>query len=477
MLTSAVMAQVIPASSPQMWSSPKQGPPTTNVLLQGLGFDPLTAIDLYFDGAVAASTTTDKNGAFGNGVITATGATVAGLQVPATALPGQHTITAQERVGQKSAQISFLVRTDWAQFHFSADHVGLNPYENVLNPNTVDKLTVRWTFPVSLGIESSPVVVNGTLYFSEIFGPVHAVDANTGTPLWQYSTNEFTSVEIAATNSVVYLVPCDLQHVVCALNASNGSPLWSFPLTFEAGAPVLANGVLYLGAQDGNVYALNATTGTLLWKYHAGYEVEFAPAVANGVVYEGSDDGNIYALNANTGALIWKTSIGSCAASSPSVGAGLVFVSPCDAITAIYALDANTGTIVWKSAVGPGYGSTPAVANGLVYDIISDGSISAFDVSTGTLRWRYPTGYVGNQGPAVVIANGVAYLAWSNDNIYALDAITGALLWDYSASPPNTFYSTPAIVNGMLYVGSATGNTGLYAFGLPSGQKAVVPLR
>ena len=63
----------------------------------------------------------------------------------------------------------------------------------------------------------------------------------------------------------------------------------------------MANGVVYIGSFDHNVYALNASTGALLWSYATGDVVTSSPAVANGVVYVGSQDNNLYALNASTG--------------------------------------------------------------------------------------------------------------------------------------------------------------------------------
>jgi outer membrane protein assembly factor BamB len=68
----------------------------------------------------------------------------------------------------------------------------------------------------------------------------------------------------------------------------------------------VANGVVYVGAVDHNVYALNATTGAKLWSYTTGNDVYSSPAVANGVVYVGSEDGNVYALNASTGVKLWS---------------------------------------------------------------------------------------------------------------------------------------------------------------------------
>ncbi len=91
-------------------------------------------------------------------------------------------------------------------------------------------------------------------------------------------------------------------------------------------SPAVVNGVVYVGAADGNVYALNASTGAKLWSYATGGEVESSPAVANGVVYVGSDDDNVYALNASTGAKLWSYTTGSIVDSSPAVANGVVYI-------------------------------------------------------------------------------------------------------------------------------------------------------
>ena len=67
-------------------------------------------------------------------------------------------------------------------------------------------------------------------------------------------------------------------------------------------SPAVANGVVYVGSYDDNVYALNAATGAKLWSFTTGSAVAYSAAVANGVVYVGSEDHNVYALNAKSGA-------------------------------------------------------------------------------------------------------------------------------------------------------------------------------
>jgi outer membrane protein assembly factor BamB len=68
-------------------------------------------------------------------------------------------------------------------------------------------------------------------------------------------------------------------------------PKWTF--TTIGSSPAVANGVVYIGSHDDNVYALNASTGAKLWSYTTGLFVDASPAVANGVVYIASEDGNM----------------------------------------------------------------------------------------------------------------------------------------------------------------------------------------
>ena len=103
--------------------TPTVGPPTTNVLVSGTGFDPYAAVDIYFDLTDLALAVTNGAGAFGGNCATCGIA----IQVPAYAVPGTHWITAVERYGQKAAQKSFLVRTDWAQFRFKPRPQGHEP--------------------------------------------------------------------------------------------------------------------------------------------------------------------------------------------------------------------------------------------------------------------------------------------------------------------------------------------------------------
>ena len=64
-----------------------------------------------------------------------------------------------------------------------------------------------------------------------------------------------------------------------------------------ATAPAVADGVVYVGSGNNNVYALDAATGAQAWSFPTGAPVTFSsPAVADGVVYVGSNDGKVYSF-------------------------------------------------------------------------------------------------------------------------------------------------------------------------------------
>jgi len=115
-------------------------------------------------------------------------------------------------------------------------------------------------------------------------------------------------------------------------------------------SPAVAEGTVFVGSNDGNLYAVDAATGTQKWKFATKGEKRFAakhihgllpesepmpdpfdfylssPAVSNGVVYFGSGDGNVYALDADSGVLKWTFQTGDVVHASPALAEGRLFI-------------------------------------------------------------------------------------------------------------------------------------------------------
>ncbi len=251
-------------------------------------------------------------------------------------------------------------------------------------------------------------------------------------------------------------------------------------------APLVVNNVVYLGSTDENVYAFNAQTGALLWKYMvstSGDEVLIAPGTyGNGVLYVEASIGlasvnNMYALNAKTGALIWMVMLdeaGGAIPYSPTLVNGVVYYMSVTTLqngncseAKVGALQSSTDSSIWANIYGYCNNGALAYSNGLLYFALADNNdpytyAYALNASDGSTRWKYQTtsaNQFSQQASTPAIANGIAYIGLSDNNFYAFDDRTGAILWQYNTG---LFAGPPIVVNGMVYAPAGT----LYAFGL-----------
>ncbi len=239
---------------------------------------------------------------------------------------------------------------------------------------------------------------------------------------------------------------------------------WAFPIgSYIYSSPAVVNGVVYVGSNDGNLYALDAASGSKKWIYHTGASISSSPAVINGMVYVGSDNGNLYALDAASGSKKWFYQTGNDIFSSPAVVNGMVYVGSWDGN--LYALDAASGVKKWAFQTATGISSSPAVVNGVVYVGSDNGNLYAFDAASGRPKWVFHTEASISSSPAV--ANGVVYVGSADHNLYALDAASATKKWTFPTG--NYIESSPAVANGVVYVGSDDGS--LYALDAASGTK------
>ena len=438
-------------ASPSIHLSKRTGPPTSRILVSGRGFKPNVGVDIFFDTKDKALVVTDGKGEFDD----------AGIYAPRSAHPGEHWVTALERNNDKGAQKPFLVQTDWSEFRFAPDHKGLNPYENVLNPRTVGGMSLKWSYNTTYYVWGSPTVTDGVAYVAT--SPyLYALDADTGAVrrTYDFCCEDLLSSDPAVANGIIYVGLFDTG--LHALDAKTGARLWNYPpIARVICSPAVANGRVYFNDSEDNngdgVYALDAKTGKPLWFSIINSSFS-SPAVANGVVYVGSDDSNLYALDAVTGVKLWNYTTGWVVRTSPVVANGVVYFGSYD--KNVYALNASTGAKLWSYATGDWVWSSPAVANGVVYVGSYDHNVYALDAFTGAKLWSYTTGNAVYSSPAV--ANGVVYVGSLDGNLYALNAGSGARLWTYVTA--DRVWSSPTVVNGVVYAGSDDGN--VYAFGL-----------
>jgi PQQ-dependent dehydrogenase (methanol/ethanol family) len=127
--------------------------------------------------------------------------------------------------------------------------------------------------------------------------------------------------------------------------------------------PVVVDGVMFIASGTGNVFAIDARTGTIKWKYQSKIiGTNRGVVVAEGKVYSGQRDNTLVALDQQTGALMWKTMLAESGTTSAPVvyHDGLVYIGVSGGESGVRgqfgAYDAKTGKEMWKFWTLPGPG-------------------------------------------------------------------------------------------------------------------------
>jgi eukaryotic-like serine/threonine-protein kinase len=414
----------------------------------------------------------------------------------------------------------------FAQSTFHGNVARTGAYET---PGPTQLKGLKWSFKAGGPIVASPVLAEGVVYVASLDGHLYAVDESTGQEKWNFKSSRPIASSPAVAGGSLYFVSG--VGALVAIDVETGKPKWVFAAEYErkfeakglhgypsaaqtipdawdvfTSSPAVADGKVYFGGGDGGVYAVDAASGLLQWKFATKDVVHASPAVAGSTVYVGSWDSLLYALDADTGQLKWSFKSGEDPAihnqvgfqSSPAVADGTVYVGCRDAH--VYAIDAATGRKKWDYPTSKSWViGTPAVRDGTVYVGTSDSArFMALDAKTGRLKFNFDAkAYIFS---SAAVAGDLVYVGSHNGKLYAIDAKKGTLAWafqtDASKADPMKvlnadgsfnreafapvfgdfedmyldFYrfvsigaimSSPAVGRGVVYVGSLDGN--LYA--------------
>ncbi|MGB5133225.1 MAG: PQQ-binding-like beta-propeller repeat protein [Steroidobacteraceae bacterium] len=316
---------------------------------------------------------------------------------------------------------------------------------------------VKWAFQTGGPIVTSPTIADGVVYIGSLTGHIHAIDQQTGQEKWKFKSRMPITSSPAIADGTLYFVSSTGS--LAALDIATGQPKWVFAAEYER----------KFEAKGLHGYPPNAQTMPDAWDVYTS-----SPAVADGKVFFGSGDGNVYAVDAKTGILQWKFATGDVVHASPAVSGGTVYIGSWDGV--FYAIDAESGAQKWafKAGVDPvmhnqvGFQSSAAVMDGTVYVGCRDAHVYAFDAATGRKKWDYPTSKSWVNGTPAV-RDGIVYVGTSDTaRFMALDAKTGRLRWVFDAKA--YIFSSAALAGDFAYFGSHNGR--IFAVDTKSGALA-----
>jgi outer membrane protein assembly factor BamB len=233
--------------------------------------------------------------------------------------------------------------------------------------NLLSRGRILWRYRTG-AVESSPLYVNGRLYFGSWDHHVYALDVRRRTRprlLWRFDAGAEVNSSPAYASGRVYFGTDD-GHVF-AVSARSGRQVWRASAYSSFGrreyfyaTPSVAYGRVYIGNTDGTLYAFGAGTGHLLWAQHAGSYVYTAAAIWRREVIIGTYDGHLIAYNAATGSELWRHEAPAAIHGSPTVLDGIAYFSTCGTCGShgsrhakrgprgTFGVNARTGRLVWR---------------------------------------------------------------------------------------------------------------------------------
>lgn len=250
---------------------------------------------------------------------------------------------------------------------------------------------------------SSPAFYKNRLYIVNLEpGHILKLDAKTGKTIWKRDLPGRAESSPVVIDRTVYFGVENGE--LFAMSTGKGQVRWSTPLggAIKA-APAYYGGKLFVGDYGGYMNAVDAKSGKLVWQsgslgpgFGGSGAFYSTPAVAYGRVYAGNNDARVYSYDTSSGELAWSYSTGGYAYSGPAVAntkhsPPTVFIGSFDGN--IYALDAKDGGVRWsRSAGGQVIGSLSAIGDIVYVAEFTDKTTSGFMMRSGKRVFRYPYG-------------------------------------------------------------------------------------
>ncbi len=288
---------------------------------------------------------------------------------------------------------------------------------------------------------ASPVALDGTLLVSTDKGKLSALNRENLTPIWTFPSEDEADERIdlealygepAVSDDVVYVGAYDGS--VHALDLATGRPKWAQP--FLADGPVIAGvvvdgGSLYVASDDGNLYVLDRETGEAKGQpFAAGDSIWATPLLADGILYVAAVNGKLFALDSdlrNTWDEPFEAEGGLL--SDPVLADGLILVGGIG--RRLYAVDAATGREEWSFKADNWFWGRPLVDETTVYAPNLGGRLYALSLQTGEPVWEEPFQSEPKSpirsGPA--LAGDVLLVADREGLVYGLSPEDGSLTW------------------------------------------------
>jgi len=191
---------------------------------------------------------------------------------------------------------------------------------------------------------------------------------------------------------------------------------------------------VYVGSMDSHVYALDRTTGTVIWDRNMGAAVPGSVSLADGTVFVGGVAKKLTALRSDTGETIWEKDLGQWVWGEAVVSNSVVYVGSLDGI--VHALAVQDGAKIWDSVqLDGGIRAGPAIAGNYLVIGTDTGSVYRIEMASGKAELIYKITGASILSKIAVVGDRL-YVGTTTATVVALDVtrVGGVPLWVYPAA-------------------------------------------
>ena len=312
----------------------------------------------------------------------------------------------------------------------------------------------------------SPTVVGDAVIIGSCSGSVYALDRTTGDPIWVYDTQADGSAANFHGEPIVHgdrlIIPSDSDpkgHVY-SFDIASGELQWKVPFNYGVAAtPLLLGDRLVVVSSEGDVAAIEAKSGKILWRVTPVGTLKAnafvpSPAYAANRILVADNTNQVLALDPSDGKTLWrKTLSGRPNASLVVVGDDVVAGTDDGYLNWIAV---KSGDVKKQTKLGGFLHGTPVQSDGLLLVLVNTGNskLVALDVKSHEVRWEQETPKEWTTYRPLV--TGSLVIVGSEDkDLCAFDRVTGERKWCRAVGqmPRGLGLSK----DGILYVGARNG--------------------
>lgn len=276
-------------------------------------------------------------------------------------------------------------------------------------------------------VNLQPLVLDGQLYTIDTKGVIRHFDMKKGRILWVYESGLSTISSLAGEGNSLIITSSEGQVEMLEILEDGLKPLWNMHLNSEIRSrAVMDDEQVFVRTVDGNLSALNASDGKLLWTVSRRVPAlsltgNSYPLVTDDLVISGFDNGKLVAFDRTDGSTVWETSVG--------IPKGR---------TEIERLVDLDGQFILR--------------DGVIYVASFQGNLAAVALNSGQIIWdRKFSSYQGIEADDEAL-----YLTDERSHVWAVDRRTGSAFWKQEELNARKL-TAPKLLNDNLVVGDLNG--------------------